>query len=246
MTWSLWLSVALVYLILATILITYSLSSKTGPLARIGIARHQKRATSQTRSDSIDADAAALVLARRDLARRALTVRVLGYICVPVLCVFPGVIIDLVARARPDVHIPAVVPLVAAITAGLMGTLNAGLLSFDPSVVAVVFWPHWRRKKEQEQERRRRSDAGARRQPGSPPSTRKPPSLDDIEMAATKTGRDETQGVVITTIHFRTADDHGLESNGHSTVPNTIDLEASCTSTIGYDFSDLAATYHGL
>ena len=252
MTWSLWLSVALLYLIFATILITYSLFSKTGPLSRIGIARYPKRRTSQAHPDPVDADTAAMVRAKRDIARRALTVRVLGYISVPVVCVFPGVIIDLIARARPDVHIPSVVTLVAAVTTGLMGTLNAVLLSFDPSVVAVLFWPRWRKKQAQEQERRRRGDATvaaarSRRHSGSgpPPSTRKPRLLADIEMAETKAAGDESQ-FVATTIHSQNTDEHGLESNGHSALPNTIDLEDSGTSTIGYNISDLVETYHGL
>jgi len=247
MTWSLWISLALVYLIFAVILITYSLFSKKGVLSGIGMPRYLKRHPSMIRTSSTDADAAlAVTLQRRDMARRALTVRVLGYISVPVICVFPGVIIDLIARSMPDLVIPSVVPLIAAITAGLMGTFNAILLSFDPSVVAVVFWPRWKKKQEQE---KLRQNLKARRQPEQPsPSTRKQPALGDVEMAESKARGDETQGAVVTTIHFHNADDHGLEFYGHSAMHDvdTIDLENSRTSTIGYDMSDLAETYHGL
>lgn len=249
MTWSLWLSLALVYLIFATILITYSLFSKTGLLSLM-VARFPKRSASHTHSETAEVDTTAMLLAKRDMARRALTVRVLGYISVPVICVFPGVIIDLLARARPDVHIPAVFPLIAAITASLMGTFNAMLLSFDPSVVAVVFWPRWKKKEQERRQKKSTAAAAARRrgalEPAAPSSYRKAPPLGDIEMAETKDPRDETQGVVVTTIHFRTADDHGLESNGHSAIPDTVDLEDSGTSTIGYSYRDLIETYHGL
>ena len=184
-----------------------------------------------------------MMLARRDLARRALTIRLLGYISVPVICVLPGVVMDFIARIRPGL-VPPVVPLIVAITAGLMGTFNAILLSFDPSVVAVVFWPHWKKKKEQE--RRRQNFKVVRRQPERPVSTSKPLLLGDIEIAETKVVRDETQGVVVTTIQFQNTDDHGLEPHGHSATLNTLDLENNGTSTIGYDVSDLAEIYHGL
>ena len=245
MTWTLWLSIALVYLISAVIFITFSLFSKTGPLSRIGRPRNLQRHASQTQSSSIDVDIAAMLVAKRDLARRALTVRVLGYISVPVICVFPGVITDLIARARPDVNIPSAVLIIAASTAGLMGTFNAILLSFDPSVVAVVFWPHWKKKKEQERLRQNIAKA-ARRQLEPQVTTLKPPALGDIEMAETKVVADETEGAVVTTIHFQNADDLGLESHDHLAILSTIDLENDRTSTIGYSMTDLVETYHGL
>jgi hypothetical protein len=151
---------------------------------------------------------------------------------------------DFIARGRPDVYIPPAAPLITAVTAGLMGTFNAILLSFDPSVVAVIFWPHWRKQKEQE--RRRRNMKAARLQLEPPASHCKPLILGDIEMAETKVAGNETQGVVVTTIHLQSAADHGLELQGHSAIPNGVDLENSGTSTIGYDMSDLAKIYHGL
>ena len=244
-TWALWISIALVYLIFAVTLITYSLFSKTGPLSRIGRPWNPTRHPPKGPPNSNGVDIAlATTLARRDIARRALTVRVLGYIIVPVICVFPGVVMDFIARGRPDVYIPPVVPLIAAITAGLMGTFNAVLLSFDPSVVAVVFWPHWVKKKEQE--RLQMDGKVARLQPEPPASSCKPALLGDIEMAETKVIGDETQGVVVTTIHLQNASEHGLELHGHSTIPDGIDLENSGTSTIGYNMNDLVKIYHGL
>lgn len=238
MTWSLWLSIALVYLIFAVILITYTLFSKKDPLSRVGRPLCLKQLPSQNHSNSTDVGVtSATILARRDIARRALTVRVLGYISVPVICVFPGVIMDFIARAGTDVHIPSIVTLITVITAGLMGTFNAVLLSFDPSVVAVVFWPHWKKK---EWERQRQNFEVGRRQPESLASIGKPPLLGDIEIAETK---DESQGVVVTTIHVQSANDHGLEFHGHS---DALDLENSGTSTIGYNMGDFTNIYHGL
>ena len=159
----------------------------------------------------------------------------LGYISVPVICVFPGVIVDFIARARPDVNIPSVVTLITAITAGLMGTFNATLLSFDPSVVAVVFWSH--RKKKERKRPRQNCKVGT---PEPLTSIGKPQLMGDIEIAETK---DESQGVAVTTVHIQNANDHGLEFHGHS---DALDLENSDTSTIGYDMGDLASMYHGL
>ena len=246
MTWGIWISIALIYLIFAVTLITYSLFSKTGPLSRIGrprnLSQHPSRVCSNSKGVNI---ALTTTLAKRDIARRALTVRVLGYICVPVICVFPGVIVDFIARARPDVSIPRMAPLIAAVTAGLMGTFNAILISFDPSVVAVVLWPHWMKKKEQERLELDRKAAGLQ-QPVPTASSCKPALLGDIEMAQTKVVGNETQEVVVTTAHLQNAGDHGLELQGHSAIPDGLDLENSGTSTFGYNMNDLAKIYHGL
>src|SRR5258706_1398703 len=78
LTWALWISIALVYLIFAVTLITYSLFSKTGPLSRIGrpwdLTRHPPKGPSSSTGASI---AHTTTLPRRDIARRALTVPVL-------------------------------------------------------------------------------------------------------------------------------------------------------------------------
>ena len=151
---------------------------------------------------------------------------------------------DFIARGRPDVYIPPVVPLIAAVTAGLMGTFNAILISFDPSVVGVVFWPRWKKKKEQE--RLQRDRKATRLRPEPPTSPHKSTFLGDVDMAQTKVVGNETQEVVVTTIHLQNAGDHGLELHGHSPIPDGLDLENSGTSTIGYNMNDLAKIYHGL
>jgi len=149
---------------------------------------------------------------------------------------------DFVVRGRPDVYIPPAVPLFAAVTAGLMGTFNAILLSFDPSVVAVVFWPQWKKKKEQA--RLRQNLKVARRSKRPQPSTRRSIVLADIEMAETKIFGDETQGAAVTTIHFQDVDDQGPESHEHSL--KTEDRESRQTSTADFSICDLVETYHGL
>ena len=241
-TWGLWISLALIYLVFAVITITYSLFSKTGPLSRVGRQYNRKLHALEGCSNSLDGDAAAMMLARRDMARRALTIRVLGYISVPVICVFPGVMMDFVARISPG-FFPPVIPLIAAITAGLMGTFNGALLSFDPSVVAVVFWPRWKKRKEQE--RLRQKFKAVRRPPEPLVMNSKPLLLGDIEIAETKVVRDESQGTIATTIHFQ---NHDLDSHMHSATLSGPDLENSGTSTTGcsYTVSDLAEIYHGL
>lgn len=246
MTWGLWLFIPLVYLIFAVILITCALFSKTGPLSRFENPRYLQAGTSQADSTAVGAGlVVATVLAKRDIARRALTVRVLGYISVPVVCIFPGVIIDLIARGRPECHIPPVVPLIAAITAGLMGTFNAILICFDPSVVAVVFWPHWKKKEGQARLRQNMKAAKAARHLPEPQSpTPKSTALGEIEMAQTKVIGDETQVLSVSTIHFQDADDRGHESNVD--FAKTVDLEDSRTRAADYNISDLVETYHGL
>jgi len=131
---------------------------------------------------------------------------------------------------------PTVVPLIAAAAAGLIGTFNAILLSFDPSVVGVVFWPHWRKK----QQGRLQQDKLAARRPSTPTTSTQ--VLGGFEMAETKHIGDETQVVVVTTIHVQNAADRGLELYG----PDAIDLENGHTSTLRYDMSHLADIYHGL
>ncbi len=176
---------------------------------------------------------------RREIARRALTVRVLGYIFVPVICVFPGVIADIITRARPDISVPFEVELFADITAGLMGTLNTILLGFDPSVVAVVFWPYWKRRKDKKRMEKRNKSA----QPGAQTHKTVLPGVSgDPEVGGTVTSAYETQSTATTTFQY----DHGLEFFGHLTVDETVDLGTTVTSTIGYNAEELAEIFHGL
>jgi len=178
-------------------------------------------------------------LERREMARRALTVRVLGYIIVPVICVFPGVIADIRTRANPGAPVRFEVELYAAITAGLMGSFNTIMLAFDPSVVAVVFWPYWKKRMERKRMQKRNKSA----RPGTQTcKTALPPISGDPELGGTPTTSYETQDMVITTFQH----DHGLEFFGHLGVNETADLETTVTSTIGYNAEELAEIFHGL
>ena len=173
------------------------------------------------------------------MARRALTVRVLGYVIVPVICVFPGVFADIITRARPDITVPFGVELFAGITAGMMGTLNTIMLGFDPSVVAVVFWPYWKKRKDRKRMQKRNKSAqyGAK--------TYKPALTGvsgDSEMGGTASSAYETQDMANTASQY----DHGLEFFGHLVVDETVDLGTTVTSTIGYNAEELAEIFHGL
>jgi hypothetical protein len=246
-TWSLWLFIALIYLLTAVTMIIYSLCSKQGPLSGRAMSEYQKRHPSEVSSGSTNVNTAlATTMQRREMARRALTVRVLGYIMVPVICVFPGVIADIITRARPDITVPWAVELITDITAGLMGTFNTILLSFDPSVVAVVFWPLWKKRREKKEEMMRERNKLVQRPKRSNPlaaapapapalTSTNPSTLGDPEMGGPLVSQYDSQGMI-----------HGLEFYGHLTVSEATDAETSVTSTIGYNPDELAEIFHDL
>jgi hypothetical protein len=239
-TWVLWLFIAGFYLIVAVTMITYSLCGKRGPLLGRGISEYLKRHPSQLHGSSDDAGAViTTTVERREMARRALTVRVLGYIIVPVICVFPGLITDIITRVRSDITLPFEADLFAAITAGLMGTFNTILLCFDPSIVAVVFWPYWKRRKDRKRMQKRNTPA--------PPSAQTcktilPGLWGDPAIGGTATSTYKTQEMG----NMTSQHDHGLEFFGHLVADETDDLEISVTSTIGYNAEELAEVFHGL
>ena len=150
LTYSLWLFISTMYLVPAVIMIIYALCSKRGPFSWLGMSDYLKRHPSQVYSSTNGTSTALATMERREMARRALTVRVLGYI----------------ACVRPDITIPQSVERFAAIMAGLTGTINTLLCCFDPSVVAVVFWPYWKKRKD-------RARARMRNQAGSKSSCRR-------------------------------------------------------------------------
>ena len=123
LTYNLWLCLTLLYVVVAAILITWSFFN---PSHRLG-------------GNPIPVSAAhAATLALRDTARRALTVRLLGYILVPTICVISGMVVDLLGGSKSRAHIPREVEITVSALAGLMGTMNAILFAFDPSVRAVI------------------------------------------------------------------------------------------------------------
>lgn len=77
-------------------------------------------------------------LDRRDSARKALALRLFGYILVPIICVLPGVILDFIAKSG-NIDINDTVEALGDVMAGLMGSFNAILFGVDPSVLAVLY-----------------------------------------------------------------------------------------------------------
>lgn len=205
------------------------------------LKRHPSHICSTTRGGN---PTLATTIARGEIARRALTVRVLGYIITPVLCIFPITIIDLLGRTkfRHGIDPPPAVGLLGVITASLQGTLNTILLCFDPSIVAVVFWPHWKKRKERERMQRRAREARPQPNPPPPAPASQPSVLGDPEMGESKTTDGGSQDIVMSTIHY----DHGLEIYGHFEVYEISDIDITFTSTIGYDTEELAEIFRGL
>lgn len=91
-----------------------------------------------------------LPLSRRSLAMRALAIRLIGYIIVPVLCILPGVINDLLAKSNPTIvaSIPESVTTFFDTLNGLVGTFSSVLYALDPALLALYsqLW-HQRRQK---------------------------------------------------------------------------------------------------
>ena len=83
-------------------------------------------------------------ISRRTLALRAMTLRLIGYILIPVICILPNVIMDLIVKAYPvgDVEIPDAVTGFFDGINGLVGFFNAMLFFFDP--VLLVVWAEFR------------------------------------------------------------------------------------------------------
>ena len=235
LTYHIWVFIPLLYLLVAVALITYSLFSPRSPFSGIGASRHLTQNPSHAHSASstnINATLAA-TLARRDLARRALTTRVLGYITVPIICVVPGLVVEAIARARPDITIPSLVTLVTAITAGLMGTFNAILLGIDPSVIAVVYTRRIQKSREPQRQK-------------WAPSRKARVVHGDIEMRDSKFTRpnEESRATKISFVQIDPAHDHSSEYQRQS-MPDGVS-DSGQSSAVTQDSSELAETYNGL
>jgi hypothetical protein len=254
-TYNLWLCLTLLYLVVAATLITWSIFNPRHPLAARPIqARHNQRNPSLRATANVSASLAA-TLARRDMARRALTLRLLGYILVPTISVISGMVLDLLGESKSGANIPAAVKTIVPALAGLMGTLNAILFSFDPSVIAVIHALRLRRaQRRRQQSTSTHEGVGSRRRPrvfGS--------GLEKQTVGTTNTGATSTNGVlVVTTVgldtHLEAGTGHSLEMEDHGhyypgphTGTETVD-ESYCRSmsTIGYHVDEVLETYNGL
>ena len=115
-------------------MIVYSLLRKRGPFSGFSLSKYLKRHPSQIRSAATGVNpTVAITLAKVEMTRRALTVRVLGYLTAPVVFVFPIIFVALLGRARPDVRHPHVVALIAAIAVGLILTPICRKRKDDPA-----------------------------------------------------------------------------------------------------------------
>jgi hypothetical protein len=150
LTYNLWLSISLLYLIIAAALVTSAVFNTNNPLAARPTPVTQKPSYISHNTTNASASLAA-TLARRDMARRALTLRLLGYILVPTVSIISGMVLDILGEAKSGVNIPQAITEIVDALAGLMGTLNAILFAFDPSVIATVYALRLQRARRREQ-----------------------------------------------------------------------------------------------
>lgn len=76
-------------------------------------------------------------LSRKALAMRQLTVRLIGYIMTPILCLLPGIILDLLTKVFPDMEVPTALNALFDGLNGLVGLFNSLLMLSDPALLAV-------------------------------------------------------------------------------------------------------------
>ena len=242
-SYNLWLCLTLLYLVVAATLIVWSIFNPCHPLAArpTQVEHHQRNPSSHSLTNA-NASLAA-TMARRDMARRALTVRLLGYILVPTVTVISGMVLDLLGETKSGANIPDAVTITVAALAGLMGTFNAILFSFDPSVLAVIHALRLRRAQ------RHRQQAQAQATPG----------LESVGAWRRLEKRTGNNGVlVITTVDL---DTHLEAGSGHSLMvdqghyyprPPRLGTEAvdgghrRSVSTIGNHVDEVLETYRGL
>lgn len=173
----------------------------------------------------------AATLAWRDIARRALTIRVLGYVMVPLLFIMPGAILDILDRTSLA-PVPEVAVIITMITPGLMGTFNALLFRIDPSVFAVIYLLRHPKHSTHRQHHNARVLDGR--------SDETEPGQSQSVMTTTVS----SQGVLPTVHVDTTDDDNGLEYEGHFTIQSS--SLPSLSSTFDYGANELAETYNGL
>ena len=110
----------------------------------------QKRRYSSSTTHSQRIETTTIVLeggpkiSRRALALRAMTLRLIGYILIPVVCILPSVTMDIIVKAYPvgDIEIPDPVTGFFDGINGLVGFFNAILFLLDP--VLLLIWAELR------------------------------------------------------------------------------------------------------
>jgi len=144
-------------------------------------------------------------ISRRTLALRAMTLRLIGYILIPVICILPSVIMDLIVKAYPvgDVEIPDAVTGFFDGVNGLVGFFNAIL---DP--VLLVVWAQLRanhrwgvlQKQRREAQHRDHGVTGVDVMDESPLQDTKTPGSDDADeqvggIRSTRFGKEDSQSL---------------------------------------------------
>jgi hypothetical protein len=254
-TYNLWLCLTLLYLVVAATLITWSIFNPRHPLAALPTkVEHNQRNPSPHATANVNASLAA-TLARRDMARRALTVRLLGYILVPTISVISGMVLDLLGESKSGASIPAAVTITVAALAGLMGTLNAILFSFDPSVLAVIHALRLQRAQ------RCRQQATPTQEGFGLGRNHRPFEgvLEKQTVGTTNARSNDVNGVqAVTTVGLDTymeaesghsfgIEDHDQHYPGPDTGIETVDEDdRRSVSTIGNHVDEILETYHGL
>jgi hypothetical protein len=124
-TYNLWCLVACLYLVIASVTVIVALSLRASRISHLTGAMDGQMTTKTSDSD------------RKNAARRALTIRLLGFITIPIVCVVPTIIAQFVIKqgaSPPD----ALGTLVTGIQ-GLMGAFNAMFVASDPAVLAIYY-----------------------------------------------------------------------------------------------------------
>jgi len=127
-TYNLWLRVTLLYLVVAAILIIWSIFHPRHPLAArpIHVVLNQKNTAHNQSHNTANVMSASLTatLAGRDMAKRALTLQLLGYTLVPTNYVISGMVLDPLGESKSGANIPVAVTNIVLALVGLTGTLN--------------------------------------------------------------------------------------------------------------------------
>ena len=98
-------------------------------------------------------------ISRRTLALRAMTLRLIGYILIPVICILPGSIKDLIIKSYPvgEVQLSDALSGLFDGLNGLVGLFNAVLFLVDP--VLLIVWADLRAKHRWGRLQRQRTEA---------------------------------------------------------------------------------------
>lgn len=213
LTFGFWCLASILYLIIAALSITFAVFSANSRLNRLasGLSHHPDKAPNEedhrqsflprvsptgTLFWSALADRRLSIvprrsetLSRRSLAMRALAFRLLGYIMIPMFCILPGVIKDLVSKVNPTAieNLPSQATTFFDTLNGFVGLFNAILFALDPALLAL-----YRRLRTEKEERvevpLQDANAGSERSPSIAGSV-VPPQLETPQRVQVRPGK---------------------------------------------------------